>query len=47
MTPAITLPHEPICTWPRFDAADEAAVLRILRDGNVSAHPVIRELEAD
>lgn len=47
MTPAITLPHEPICTWPRFDAADEAAVLRILRDGNVSTHPVIRELEAD
>lgn len=47
MTPAITLPHEPTCTWPRFDARDEAAVLRVLRDGNASTHPVIRELERD
>lgn len=31
--------------WPRFNAEDEAAVLRILRDGNVSTHPVIGELE--
>ena len=47
MTPAVTLPHEPTCQWPRFDASDEQAVLRILRDGNVSTHGVIRELERD
>lgn len=47
MTPAVTLTHEPTCRWPRFDAADEQAVLRILRDGNVSTHGVIRELEQD
>jgi len=47
MKPAVTLPHEPTCTWPRFDERDEQAVLRVLRDGNVSTHGVIRELEAD
>lgn len=47
MTHAITLPHEPTCAWPRFDERDEAAVLRVLRDGDVSTHPVIRELERD
>lgn len=47
MTPAVTLPHEPTCAWPRFDERDEAAVLRILRDGDASTHPVIRELERD
>lgn len=33
--------------WPRLGAEEEAAVLRILRDGNISTHGVIRELEAD
>lgn len=47
MTCTVTLPHEPTCAWPRFDADDEAAVLEVLRDGNVSTHPVIRELERD
>lgn len=47
MSPTVTLPHEPTCTWPLLDASDEAAVLRVLRDGNVTTHPVIRELEAD
>ncbi|QDU69596.1 DegT/DnrJ/EryC1/StrS family aminotransferase [Engelhardtia mirabilis] len=47
MKPTVDLPHEPTCAWPFFDSDDEAAVLRILRDGNVSTHPVIRELEAD
>lgn len=47
MKPAVTLPHEPTCTWPLFDERDEQAVLRVLRDGNVSTHGVIRELEAD
>jgi len=30
-----------------LDAEDEAAVLRVMRDGDLSTHPVIRELEAD
>jgi perosamine synthetase len=44
-TPTITLPHQPTCSWPQFDEQDEAAVLEILRHGNVSTHPVIRDLE--
>ncbi|MEZ6017991.1 MAG: DegT/DnrJ/EryC1/StrS family aminotransferase [Planctomycetota bacterium] len=47
MAQIVTLPHEPTCVWPRFDATDEAAVLSVMRDGNVSTHPVIRELERD
>jgi dTDP-4-amino-4,6-dideoxygalactose transaminase len=43
----ITIAQEDFLKWPVFTAADEAAVLRILRDGNVSTHPVIRELEDD
>lgn len=43
----ITLSHETATRWPVFDEEDEAAVLRILRDGNASTHPVIRELEND
>ncbi len=46
MTPKI-LDHNPTTNWPSFDEQDEAAVLRILRDGDVSTHGVIRELEAD
>lgn len=44
---AVAHDHEPVCRWPRFDAQDEAALLAVLRDGNVSTHPVIRELEQD
>jgi perosamine synthetase len=44
-TPAITLPQDEFLKWPRFTAAEEAAVLRVLRDGSVSSHPVARELE--
>jgi perosamine synthetase len=33
--------------WPVFDGEAEDAVLRILRDGNVSTHGVIGELERD
>lgn len=45
--PLITLDHTAATRWPVFHADAEEAVLRILRDGNVSTHPVIRELEAD
>ncbi len=46
-TRLVTLDHEPAVRWPVFDEEAEAAVLRVLRDGNVSTHPVIRELEHD
>ena len=44
---AITCDHETVCRWPNFDARDESAVVSVLRDGNVSTHPVIRKLETD
>ena len=44
---AVTADQEEANRWPRFDERDERAVLRVLRDGNLSTHPVIRELEAD
>lgn len=47
MNPAITLPQDDLLKWPRFTEAEEAAVLRVLRDGSVSSHPVVRELEDD
>jgi perosamine synthetase len=33
--------------WPRLGVEEEEAVLGILRDGDISTHGVIRELEAD
>ncbi|MDR2207743.1 MAG: DegT/DnrJ/EryC1/StrS family aminotransferase [Azoarcus sp.] len=45
--PVVTIPQEPFLQWPLFSQTEEAAVLQILRDGNVSTHPVIRELEKD
>lgn len=45
--PVVTLAHEAVTQWPVFDRGAEEAVLRILRDGNVSTHAVIRELESD
>ena len=47
MNPIVTLDQDPLLKWPVFSEAEEAAVLRILRDGNVSKHPVIQELEED
>jgi dTDP-4-amino-4,6-dideoxygalactose transaminase len=43
----VTLPQEEYLKWPVFRAGDEEAVLRVMRDGNVSTHPVIQELEDD
>ena len=45
--PVITIPQELFLKWPSFSQMEEAAVLQILRDGNVSTHPVIQELEKD
>lgn len=47
MTPVVTIPQDALLKWPVFSDTEEAAVLRILRDGNVSKHPVIQELEED
>ena len=43
----VTLPQDECLQWPVFRAEDEQAVLRVMRDGNVSTHPVIQELEND
>lgn len=43
--PAVTLSHESSNKWPDLTHDDEKAVLQIMRDGNISTHPVIRELE--
>ena len=44
--PAVTASHEPTMHWPDLTAADEEAVLQVMRDGDISTHPVIRRLEA-
>ncbi|HNQ24057.1 MAG TPA: DegT/DnrJ/EryC1/StrS family aminotransferase [Phycisphaerae bacterium] len=45
--PAVTLDARVANRWPILTTEDEAAVLRVLRDGDLSLHPVTRELEAD
>lgn len=45
--PAVTADQSEANRWPILTRDDEEAVLRILRDGNISTHPVIRELEQD
>lgn len=46
-SPAVTLDYEPSNKWPILSHLDEEAVLQIMRDGNISTHPVIRELEKE
>ena len=46
-TPAVTLAQTEANRWPLLTDDDERAVLRIMRDGDISTHPVIRELEND
>jgi dTDP-4-amino-4,6-dideoxygalactose transaminase len=45
--PAVTIDQTAANRWPLITAEDEAAVLAVLRDGDLSTHPVIRELERD
>jgi dTDP-4-amino-4,6-dideoxygalactose transaminase len=45
--PAVTLDQTEANRWPILTAADEAAVLEVLRDGDLSLHPVTRRLEDD
>lgn len=44
---AVTLDHTLANFWPDLTKEDEEAVLSIMRDGDISTHPVIRELEKD
>jgi dTDP-4-amino-4,6-dideoxygalactose transaminase len=44
---SVTLEQREAMQWPLLTAEDEQAVLRVLRDGDLSLHPVTRELEAD
>ena len=46
-TPAVTLDQTEANRWPVLTEDDEGAVLRVMRDGDISTHPVIRELEND
>jgi perosamine synthetase len=45
--PAVTLDQGEANRWPLLTSEDENAVLRVMRDGNISTHPVIRDLERD
>lgn len=45
--PSVTLDQQAANRWPVLTDEDEQAVRRVLRDGNISTHPVIRELEQD
>ncbi len=45
--PIVTADHEAANRWPILGEEDEQAVLRVMRDGRISGHPVIRELETD
>ncbi len=43
----VTLDQAEANRWPIITEEDEQAVLRVLRDGDLSTHPVTRELEHD
>jgi len=45
--PAVTEIHDRALNWPILTSEDEHAVIDVMRDGNISTHPVIRELEKD
>ncbi len=44
---SVTLEHGDINKWPILTGRDEEAVLSVIRGGNISTHPIIRELEND
>src|SRR5213080_1821907 len=46
-TRAVTLEQTAANRWPILTERDEAAVLEVLRDGDLSLHPVTRHLEDD
>ena len=46
-TPVVTDDQAAANQWPIITEEDEAAVLAVMRDGNISTHGVIREFEED
>jgi len=46
-TPAVTEDYQLANQWPQLTSEDETAVLRVMRDGDLTTHPEIRELEKD
>lgn len=46
-TPLVTADHVAANHWPLLGEEDEQAVLRVMRDGNLSFHHVVQELEDD
>lgn len=44
-TPIVAPDHAAAERWPRLGPEDEAAVLAVMRDGDLSTHPVTRDLE--
>jgi len=46
-SPAVTLDQTAANRWPILTEEDEAAVLAVMRDGDLSTHAVTRELERD
>ncbi len=44
---AVTLDQREANRWPLLTAEDEQAALAVMRDGDISTHPVIHELERD
>ena len=45
--PSVSRDHGPSNQWPRLTVEDEKAVLRVIRDGDISTHRIIGELEKD
>lgn len=45
--PAVTLDQKEANRWPVLTSEDETAVIDVMRDGDISTHRVIRELEDD
>ena len=45
--PAVTLPQAEANRWPILTEEDEQAVVEVMRSGNITTHPVARELEQD
>ncbi len=43
--PIVDPNHAAVERWPRLDGDDEAAVIAVMRDGDLSTHPVTQELE--
>ena len=45
--PAVTLDQAEANRWPLITEEDEQAVLEVMRSGDITTHPVARELERD